>query len=122
MGHEGNCLEACISSLTGIPLKEFPDLSKINQGDTSFWKILNTFLQREHSMYCESITYELGKNDHKRGIIIAIVDSLTSKDLTHAILWDTEKNEMIFDPSPTEGNIKRKPRSFAILINYYIHP
>lgn len=119
LGHEGNCLEACISSLTGIPLNDFPDLSKIASENSNWWKILNNFLQENYEIYCESVNYEAGKNHYKRGIVIAIGNSPNCDNEKHAVLWDMEKDKMIFDPSPTNRGLKGKPDCFGVLINYY---
>lgn len=114
-----NCLEACITSLTGIPLQDFPDLAHIASEDANWWKVLNKFLQKKYKIYCETITYSESKNYYDRGIAVAIGDSPNMKNELHAVLWDTEKDEMIFDPSPDNKGLKGKPNSFAILVNYY---
>jgi hypothetical protein len=116
---EGNCLEACIASLTGLPLDEFPDLSGVECDDGKFWGILNEHLRSKLNVYVESIKFGDYNSHYERGIIIAVGDTARSSDIKHAVLWDFEKGRMVFDPSPDGGGLVGIPSSFCILVNYY---
>ena len=119
-GKQGNCLEACISSLTGIPLDNFPDMSGIESTDGAFWKILNNWLRVNHGIYVDSILFDFdNSNKFERGLMIAVGDSPSLKDELHAVLWDMDSNKMIFDPSPLNEGLKGKPKSFCMLIKYF---
>lgn len=116
---EGNCLEACISSLTGISLGSFPDLSEVDAEDGKFWGVLNQYLRDSHGLYVESIKFENYNNHYDRGLIIAVGQSHGSSDMLHAVLWDFEEQEIIFDPSPSNNGINGKPISYCILVKYF---
>ena len=114
---EGNCLEACISSLTDIPIEDFPNLKDCENG--AYWKILNNWLIKEHSIYIEPIKYDNNCHIYNRGLIIAIGKSPRSNDLLHAVLWDLDKNKVLFDPSSNNIGIAGNPQSFAIIVKHY---
>jgi hypothetical protein len=117
---EGNCLEACIASLTGIALENFPDLSEVEADDGRFWGVLNQYLRESHNIYVESVKFEDYNNHYERGLIIAIGQSQISNDMLHAVLWDFEKQRMIFDPYPSNCGIVGEPVSYGIIVNHYM--
>jgi hypothetical protein len=119
-GKEGNCLEACISSLTGISLESFPDLTEIESVNGEWWKILNNWLRKKHKLFIDSVIFDFeNANEFERGLMIAVGDSPNLEGELHATIWDMDNNEMIFDPSPSNEGIKGDPHSFCMIINYY---
>lgn len=113
-GSKGNCLEACIASLTGIDLDTFPP----SRDDGKDWCAkFNIWLAENHNLYIENVKYE--KLDaFQRGISIASFQG-NKNELAHAVLWDMNNNKMLFNPMPNNPLIAGEPDHFIILVNYY---
>ena len=116
-GRYGNCLEACISSLTGIPIDHFPNQEKVASDDPILTKTLNEWLQENHGIYVESICYR-DKLPFKHGVVIASIPSFVDGE-THAVLWDFENERIVFDPALSPSSVESKPKHFIIIVKYY---
>lgn len=110
---EGNCLEACISSLVGMDINSFPaDLCK----KVNWVEVLNSFLIDNHNIYIDFVSISSVRT---AGVVIAIIQTAASDEMYHAVLWDVSENCVIFDPSPVKKSLKGNPVVYGIVVNYY---
>jgi hypothetical protein len=107
----GNCLPACVASLTGLPIEEVD----FNCRGKNWLKQYNKKLAQKHGkwLFCVNIT----DFSFMHGAYIAIGESANSPDCDHAVLW--KDNKLFFDPAGKSGKgLKNKPEHFIVVVNY----
>jgi len=117
-----NCLETCASILTGIDVSLFPNLSEISSEDAKFFKVLNGWLTKNYGLYLETIKYEDDENFYNRGLGIAVGDSPNQKGELHAVLWDSDRHLIVFDPAPSNKGLIGEPTHFIIIVKHFSVP
>jgi hypothetical protein len=116
MGENGNCLEACVSSLLNISLESFPE-QWTELDHEEYWPTINNYLVSNYGYYLESVQGNK-KEYFQRGVVIAAGNSGANPDYNHAVLWDFEKERMIFDPSPSNDGLSGNPDFYLILVKF----
>lgn len=105
----GNCLCACVASITGLPIEEVDFDCRGNDWLDQY----NKKMIKKHDkwLFCVNIT------DHKlmHGVYIAIGDSV-DLNCDHAVLWQDGK--MVFDPYKHGKGLKGKPNNFMVIVDY----
>ncbi|MDD4971941.1 MAG: hypothetical protein PHT07_21145 [Paludibacter sp.] len=98
-GKHGDCWMACISTLTGIPMDELPDVNDpMNAEWSSYWVTMWKFLQEKgFNLYCETVAQFKGNNEY------CIASGKSPRgDFYHAVVWN---DGIAHDPHPDRTGI-----------------
>lgn len=111
----GNCLGACISSLTGIDLSEFP-IHHDGSIDGDWAKRINKILK---PYGYQMIAFDFTKETLEiiDTPIIAGGDSPNYEGQKHVVLWRNGK--MLFDPAPSNKGLKGDPKYYILILPYW---
>jgi len=108
---DGNCLPACVSSITGIPL-EWVDFDCRGK---NWLKQYNKKMIKKHGkwLFCMSIHDFSFMN----GAYIAVGKSANNPDCDHAVIW--KDNKLFFDPAGKYGKgLEGEPKHFIVIVDH----
>jgi hypothetical protein len=113
-GAEGNCLNACISSILGCPIESIPECS-----DKVLWqKEINEWLSKEHSLYLISIPECIHEeNIPYNSYYIRTGWTSRSREYTHACIY--RNGELAFDPHPSNIGLDIATEGYIFLIQTF---
>ena len=112
---KGDCLGACLSSLTGIPLSVFPlYYDEEKEGD---WNTQINVILKKYGYQIICFNFDKKTLEEIKVPIIASGHSPNYKDNYHAVLW--QNNKILFDPSHSNKGLKGEPRYYILILPYF---
>ena len=122
-GIYGDCLESCISSLTGVNVDDIPVYNKEKYAGIDYWHVFNKNIAKKFGFYLDFTQSDILSGDcgyvRPNTLCIALGYSGGQTEILHAVIWDAYEDELFFDPSPGNEGLDTYPLNFVFLTNYY---
>jgi hypothetical protein len=115
-GNNGNCMQAVLATLLGVPLGDVPDFCNIYPAKDWYDHLVRWLVVARHKAY---VSYGVENQSHVQPLIdsgILYVEAGESKStpgIQHAVI--SQNGKMVFDPNPLrEGIVCTKSIEFML--------
>jgi hypothetical protein len=109
----GDCGRACLASIFGFTINEMPNFWEDTQDASTFWKLQNSWIDKNHSHRLIPIAIAPGHEDLIDGLLCIAVGRSNRSDEEHAVVW---KNGIIHDPHPSRAGLHGDPECFVLIV------